>query len=207
MCQARAKYDPLAWQGDCDTETRRRAYQEFGWTGYRLRNRQAIQQVIGNGQKWTVLDAGCFVGMYAGAVLGCQQEYTGLDVTPKFIQAARKTYPECEFVLGDIRNLHFRDRRFDFVFNFGVLIHLDSAEQVIAELWRVANRTLLIEATTNNGDADISLDDDGRFIHTAYSSERLGMTIGRITGGAVTVSAVPTYGGFQSTLWRVDRPT
>jgi ubiquinone/menaquinone biosynthesis C-methylase UbiE len=69
-----------------------------------------------------------------------QITFTGLDISRKLIQIAKEKNPECNFVVGDMRELPFEDESFDVVFNLVSFHHLpDKKSQIKAlkELKRV----------------------------------------------------------------------
>jgi 2-polyprenyl-3-methyl-5-hydroxy-6-metoxy-1,4-benzoquinol methylase len=99
------------------------------------RYRWAGQLVAGR----TVLDAGCGVG-YGSAMLARAGagEVVGLDLSAKVIEAAGKAAPaNASFIVGDVHALPFPDGRFDIVVCFEVIEHVESQDDVIAELARV----------------------------------------------------------------------
>jgi SAM-dependent methyltransferase len=55
-----------------------------------------------------VLDVGCATGELCGALAARGLRPTGVDLTPAFIQAARRKYPHLAFQVGDMRRLRFR---------------------------------------------------------------------------------------------------
>ncbi len=66
----------------------------------------------------SLLDAGCGPGPMVALLAGKYPErhYTGIDLTPKMIETARKKQiPNAEFVVGDCEALPFTPERFDAV--------------------------------------------------------------------------------------------
>jgi 2-polyprenyl-3-methyl-5-hydroxy-6-metoxy-1,4-benzoquinol methylase len=99
------------------------------------RYRWAGQLVAGR----TVLDAGCGVG-YGSAMLARAGagEVVGLDLSATAIEAAREAAPaNASFVVGDVHALPFAAGRFELVVCFEVIEHVESQDDVIAELARV----------------------------------------------------------------------
>lgn len=56
----------------------------------------------------TLLDVGCATGELCGALAARGFQPTGVDLTPGFIQAARRKYPQVPFLVGDMRRLRLR---------------------------------------------------------------------------------------------------
>jgi ubiquinone/menaquinone biosynthesis C-methylase UbiE len=79
-----------------------------------------------------ILDVGCGGGVLGFVVEDKGHSYTGIDVNPDMVRAARSTANQigsrCRFILGDARRLMFRDR-FDTVTCIGnALSHFTSME-------------------------------------------------------------------------------
>jgi ubiquinone/menaquinone biosynthesis C-methylase UbiE len=62
---------------------------------------------------------------------------TGIDIAPGMIAIAKRDYPECQFVVGDIEKLPFADGTFDLVFSSFVLNYLPTYATVFREAGRV----------------------------------------------------------------------
>jgi len=74
-------------------------------------------------------------------------KYIGVEYTPKFLEAARKKYPEANWVRGDIRKLDFEDDSVDLIFVYHVLEHqknLLDVRKAIKEMCRVAKDKVII---------------------------------------------------------------
>jgi 2-polyprenyl-3-methyl-5-hydroxy-6-metoxy-1,4-benzoquinol methylase len=90
-----------------------------------------------------LLDLGCNWGRWTIAAAYAGYRATGIDRGKKSVGAARRVAAqlgvEAEYVLGDVRELPFRDESFDAVFSYSVLQHLakDDVRTVVAEIRRV----------------------------------------------------------------------
>src|SRR2546425_692430 len=76
-----------------------------------------------------ILDVGCATGRILRGIQKSAPEslFVGLDMSPRMIKLAKvDRESSTEFLVGDIRNLPFRDRMFDFVYSLEVIEHLDS---------------------------------------------------------------------------------
>ena len=73
-------------------------------------------------------------------------DYTGVDITPDFIEIAHERFPGVPFLVGDARSLPFEDKSFDTVLCFFVLVHLNREGVALAmkELTRVARKQVLL---------------------------------------------------------------
>lgn len=74
-------------------------------------------------------------------------KYIGVDYTQKFIEAARKKYPEADLFQGDIRKLDFEDNTVDLIFAYHVLEHqkgISDVKKAIKEMCRVAKEKVVI---------------------------------------------------------------
>lgn len=98
----------------------------------------------------SILDVGCAAGHYLRSlksVIKVPFTYSGIDVTPMFIEAAKEAWasaPTATFHVGDIYDLQFPDNHFDIVICNNTLMHLPSLVKAIAEVIRVSRRLVLI---------------------------------------------------------------
>ena len=81
-----------------------------------------------------VLDIGCGNALMLPFILEKGAFYSGLDISEKLIEIARKKYSKeveqekAELVVGSAIELPFQDEKFDFVISFAVLHHIPSKE-------------------------------------------------------------------------------
>ncbi len=67
------------------------------------------------------------------------KKLTGIDISEKSIAIARKSYPNCNFYVGDMIKLPFKDNEFDFIFSSLAISHVEDKDRVFKELYRVLN--------------------------------------------------------------------
>ncbi len=99
-----------------------------------------------------LLDFGCGTGEKANAFQKIGFETTGIDINPASIEAAKKHFPDVNFVCHDAQKLPFPDDFFEVVHSFSVLQYVDH-QKVIAEMHRVlkpGGHLILIENLGNN---------------------------------------------------------
>ena len=77
-----------------------------------------------------VLDAGCGGGRDTNRLQERGIETVGLDITHNLIQEAKKNFPQCNFVEGDILQLPFDNESFQGVWAHASLVHFDQDEQI-----------------------------------------------------------------------------
>lgn len=101
----------------------------------------------------TLVDIGCGDGTYthnlkaARPGLAC----TGFDPAAAAVAAARRHFPEVEYLVGDLLDPRtFPARRFDVAVIRGVIHHLPDAEAGISNAIRLSDRIILIEPNGNN---------------------------------------------------------
>ena len=89
----------------------------------------------------SVLDVGCGIGLDWLPLSNIR--YMGVDVTPKFIEAAKKNGVPCR--LGSVLDLRFDDGTFDTVYCRNLLLHLPPDQVFIAldEMARVAGKQVV----------------------------------------------------------------
>jgi demethylmenaquinone methyltransferase/2-methoxy-6-polyprenyl-1,4-benzoquinol methylase len=126
-----------------------------------------------------VLDVCCGVGEFAGDVGG---EYTGIDLNPRFVGAARRRYagsPGKGFRVMDALRMDFPDRHFDKCLFVNGLHHFSDpdAVRVLSEIRRVTrDRAVIVDADgTPRGLARRILlaSDRGDWMRTPTSLEQL----------------------------------
>jgi ubiquinone/menaquinone biosynthesis C-methylase UbiE len=61
----------------------------------------------------------------------------GIDISKGLIGIAKKEYPECEFIVGDMEDLLFDDAEFDVVYSSFALHYLPTYDKVFKEAYRV----------------------------------------------------------------------
>jgi 2-polyprenyl-3-methyl-5-hydroxy-6-metoxy-1,4-benzoquinol methylase len=73
-----------------------------------------------------VLDVGCGLGDFWGWARehNLELEYTGIDITPKMVEMARRRFPEVQFELCNLLDDgHFQKKRYDVVLASGIFAH------------------------------------------------------------------------------------
>lgn len=100
----------------------------------------------------TVLDAGCGEGVLSRLLAKKGAKVTGIDISHKNISAAKRYAEEegvpVDFVQGDVENLPFAAKSFDWVVSSHVLEHVPHLEKAASELGRVARQSVLIAMPT-----------------------------------------------------------
>src|SRR5207302_1136541 len=96
-----------------------------------------------------VLEVGCGRGELADHLLGNPTggqsiEYTGIDISPTEIGAARERYAGYSFEVASAYSLPFPDCSFDLVLACEVVEHLDRPEDGLREMKRVCNSYALV---------------------------------------------------------------
>jgi SAM-dependent methyltransferase len=91
-----------------------------------------------------LLEVGCGTGTDLLQFARGGAEVTGVDLTPRSIEIARKRFEVYglagRFAIGDAENLSFPDESFDAVYSFGVLHHTPDTERAVGEARRVLRR-------------------------------------------------------------------
>jgi len=78
----------------------------------------------------------------------------GIDISEKSIAIAKESYPNCEFYVGDMLNLPFKEKEFDFIFSSLAISHIEDKNKLFKELYRVL---------TNDGELLFSVGHPMRF--------------------------------------------
>jgi SAM-dependent methyltransferase len=87
-----------------------------------------------------VLDVCCGLGHLTAALAAGGADAEGLDFAPSMVLRAGAHYPTLRFLRGDAEKLPFDDNAFDHVVCCYGIMHLENADQAIAEAFRVLKR-------------------------------------------------------------------
>lgn len=201
------QYDPTAWQNNVDGKAFDliALYDRMGWCDYRRNNRMALEAEIRRIGPCGILDVGCCGGMYAQPMIRAGARYTGVDVTPKFVESARKRNPGVPFEVADARSLPFADNAFDIVFCGGVLQHLVEPEVVAKELHRVASQTVFVEVNVADVPAPWKDVSEPPFIDVWYNYWWVHDIFSRIGRVEWTNLTERVGHGFHSALWKIRK--
>lgn len=116
-----------------------------GWLGdMNAESRVAMRRhVMQMGYK-SILDvpSGLCIDYFGFKQDGMPIAYQGVDITPKLVSLARKQ--QIPVIVGDIKKLPFQDNQFDVCYARHILEHLDSYEQALNSLIRVAKKEVFI---------------------------------------------------------------
>lgn len=98
--------------------------------------------------KWDslILEAGCGSGTYVRYLNHRGFRCLGIDLSQRSIEFARNKVDVHHLLIGDIKNLPFKSKVFDIVFNQGVMEHFsdDDFRYILKELSRVSNKVVII---------------------------------------------------------------
>jgi len=121
-------------------------YDEFaGW--YERERGRGYHQLIDDlevglveryGRGASVLEAGCGTGLILDRVAGFADEAWGLDLSSGMLGHARER--GLRVVQGSVTDLPFPDERFDVVYSFKVLAHVERIREAMGEMTRVLRR-------------------------------------------------------------------
>jgi SAM-dependent methyltransferase len=95
----------------------------------------------------SLLDVGCAAGGTSSIVreVNPTVRYTGVDVSPAMVAAARTLFPDRDFRVTGGAGLDFPDAAYDTVLALGVLNHVPDYQALLREMRRVAARHLLVD--------------------------------------------------------------
>lgn len=118
---------------------------EHTWDSTNVAGREAMVGFLSPGE--SVLDVGCGNGFVYR--LAKQQglefkRYTGVDLSQKFLDAAKKLSPELELFRADAEDLPFKDGEFDTVFLMHILDCTNGYKKAVLEALRVANKRVVV---------------------------------------------------------------
>jgi 2-polyprenyl-3-methyl-5-hydroxy-6-metoxy-1,4-benzoquinol methylase len=96
-----------------------------------------------------ILEVGCGTGWFAEK-LARFGKITGVDISPKAIEAARARLPQCEFVCADFCKVGYPRHAFDVVVCLETLFYVEDPAHFVAELSRVLRPGGILLLTTVN---------------------------------------------------------
>jgi ubiquinone/menaquinone biosynthesis C-methylase UbiE len=93
---------------------------------------------LGADSKIKILDLGCGPGSMISFLRQFKNaEIYGVDISPAFVEIARKKHPDIDFRVGDAEVLPYSSGTFDAVLCSGMLHHIPDLDQVFSEVRRV----------------------------------------------------------------------
>lgn len=97
----------------------------------------------------SLLEIGCSSGYYVDVfrALRVNVNYVGCDISPSFIELARQTHPQIDFLVADAVQLPFDTRQFDVVLSGCCLLHIPEYSKAIVEAARVAKSFVVFHRT------------------------------------------------------------
>lgn len=75
--------------------------------------------------KARILDGGCGLGEWTLYYTLRGFEVVGMDISGKTIERLKERFPDCRFMVGDIRSTEFDDEYFDAYFSWGTFEHFE----------------------------------------------------------------------------------
>lgn len=104
-----------------------------------------------NGEK--ILDVGCGHGRDAKFFSDLGYEITGVDLSEKLLEIARKNAPKAEFYLMDMRNLAFPSDYFDGIWACASFLHIPKKDsrKTLDEFYRVLKPNGLLYLSVKEG--------------------------------------------------------
>ena len=114
---------------------------------------------LGVPQGATVLDAGCGPGVHSIRVARAGHAVKAIDLSSAMLREARRRVDEAgvgdqiDFEQADLTKLQFDDASFDYVFSWGVIIHIPDVEPALSELARVTRPGGRLALHVTNGGA------------------------------------------------------
>jgi 2-polyprenyl-3-methyl-5-hydroxy-6-metoxy-1,4-benzoquinol methylase len=114
---------------------------------------ETMRFITGQKNIRSIIDIGCGDGTYTGELkrLLPDIEITGFDPAVEAIKVAEINHPECFFKAGNVLDTcTFPNRRFDLAIMRGVIHHLPTQSEAIANVAKLSNLMLIIEPNGNN---------------------------------------------------------
>ncbi|MGC2467912.1 MAG: class I SAM-dependent methyltransferase [Candidatus Acidiferrum sp.] len=112
----------------------------------------------------TAVDVGCGLGHFSGLLKSFGLDVLGVDGRQENVEEAQRRFPQIPFRICNAQESALRDLgRFDLVFCFGLLYHLENPLIAIRQLCAMTAKLLLVESVIFPGDEPImALVDEGK---------------------------------------------
>jgi ubiquinone/menaquinone biosynthesis C-methylase UbiE len=109
-----------------------------------------------------VLDLGCAAGRDTSELTKNGYIVTGVDLSEKLLEIAKKKYPSLSFSHSDIRSLPFKDESYDAVWAIAVFHHLDYKDMLptLKEFNRVLKNHGIVFIKTKKGEGRWKVKED-----------------------------------------------
>ena len=102
-----------------------------------------------------ILDVGCLNGNFYDFINTNKHKiktFSGIDISEKLIEVAKKRFPEQKWKVADCHSLPFDDNSFDVVTALEIIEHIEEPEKMLQEMMRVTrpNGSVIITTPNNN---------------------------------------------------------
>lgn len=107
---------------------------------HRFVEKPMMKSMVSNLKNKKVLMLGCGTGEESKLLEtfgASSNQLTGIDISNKSIEIAKRTYPDIEFVVGDMNELPFESDSFDFVYSSLAVHYSATPEKTYKEVYRV----------------------------------------------------------------------
>ena len=98
---------------------------------------QAILKFLGDIEGKKILDVGCGKGRFSKILVDKKAVVTGIDLSDKLLEVAKKNIEDVNFVIGSTTNLKFQDNLFDCIICIETLEHVPDTKKAVEEMLRV----------------------------------------------------------------------
>jgi len=153
----------------------------FNLIGAPHRSRTLVREYIRPQKGCRILEIGCGPGTIVPFLPEC--EYLGFDLSPDYIQKARKRYPYARFVCERVSHYALPGAAyFDTVLALGILHHLDDVEalqlfQIAHQALKTAGRLITLDGVWTNHQSRTAryllARDRGQFVRTEEAYMRI----------------------------------
>ena len=96
-----------------------------------------------------ILDLGCGKGHFTHYLFSKGYNVTGVDISTKIVNYAKKTYPRCRFLVHNVETTPLK-HKYDFIYSMQVLEHIFDLNRFLTNISQALNpKGILILATPN----------------------------------------------------------
>ncbi len=103
-----------------------------------------------------------------------KSQYVGIDTSHEMLKIAHSKFPDGNFEWGNAFDIDYKEKYFDLVFSFEVMVHLPEMDTPVAEILRVTNQVAIFTVwVADEEKIFFTKKGDAEFIHHYYANNKV----------------------------------
>lgn len=156
----------------------------------------ALHEKLSPGSR--ILDIGCGAGVPVDEYLVAKGHIiTGVDISEKQIELARRNLPQADFIVGDMSAVDFPEKSFDAVVSFYAIFHIPREEHrdLFGKVWSLLKPGGLFLATLGYEEWEGSEEFHGATMYWSHYGKDRNLELVRQAGFEIIMAEVDDSGG------------